>query len=69
MSETKRDDVSLTKLIKDMKEESGGLRRRYVVFLFQSNHSIPQLTSDIVIGLCFFDLDIIICAILEQAVY
>ena len=60
---------NLPKLIKENKEEFGRLGRSYVAYLFNASQNNLQLTSDIVKGLGSFDLDIMLCAPLGQALY
>ena len=69
LSEKSGNKASLPKLVKDHKEEFGRLGRSYVAYLFNAAQSNLQLTSDIVKGLGSFDLDIMFCAPLSQALY
>ena len=61
--------ANLPKVIKENKDEFGRLGRSYVAYLFHAPQSNLQLTSDIVKGLGSFDLDIMFCAPLGQALY
>ena len=69
LSESKGNRSTLPKRIKESKEEFGRFGRSYVAYLFQAAQNNLLLTSDTVKGLGSFDLDIIFCAPLEQAVY
>ena len=69
LSESKGNRSTLPKRIKESKEEFGRLGRSYVAYLFQAAQNNLLLSSDTVKGLGSFDLDIIFCAPLEQAVH
>ena len=60
---------SLPKLVKESKQAFKRLGRSYVAYLFHAAQSNLELTSDIVKGLGSFDLNIMICAPLSQALY